>query len=173
MILMLGLFGRGILQNFAEGYIANNLSRFRVVHNMCFKKGYLSKLVDALEQQTSLSASDLEYWERKFNDFKNHDTAKNWDWAAFNLTDFLSRIAFERLTESFLTDEARRLVISNYDIASGNEERYLQALNWLVVEKSRQRREIKHLDLMSCIEDVREDISKGSDKSSSSTEMAC
>ena len=54
------------------------------------------------------------------------DKAKNWDWAAFNLADFLSRIAFERLTESFLTDEVRRLIISDYNITSGNEEQYLQ-----------------------------------------------
>lgn len=152
---------KGILQNFAEVYIIDNQSRFRVVHNMSFTRGYLSNLADANENQTSLSSSDLEYWEKKFNDFKNQDKAKNWDWTAFNLADFLSRIAFERRTESFLTDEARRLIISDYNITSGNEEQYLNALYNLAKEKSRQRREIKHLDLMSCIEDVRGDISKG------------
>jgi hypothetical protein len=152
---------KGILQNFAEVYIIDNQSRFRVVHNMRLARGYLSSLADANEKQTKLSSSDLEYWEKKFNDFKNEDKAKNWDWTAFSLADFLSRIAFERRTESFLTDEARRLIISDYNITSGNEEQYLNALYNLAKEKSRQRQEIKHLDLMSCIEDVKEDVSKG------------
>jgi hypothetical protein len=150
-----------VLQNFAEAYIIDGQSRFRFVHNMDFAKGYLYDLANASKRQTPLSSSDLEFWQKKFDDFKNSEKAKRWNWANFDLGDFLSTITFEKLDESSLRSEARRLLILNHDVASGNEQQYLNALYILVKDTSRQKQEIKQNDLISCIDSVKEDIAKG------------
>jgi hypothetical protein len=152
---------KGILQNFAKAYIIDNQSRFRLVYNMNFAKGHLSDLADALKKHTIPSFSDLEFWRKKFDDFKNQDKAKEWNWAAFDLADFITRITFERQSESFLTDEAHRLLISNHNITSGNEQLYVDAIFSLVIDKSRQKQKIKRKDLISSIESVKADISRG------------
>jgi len=53
------------------------------------------------------------------------------------------------------------LLISNYDITSGNEQRYLDAVYALVKDASRQKQEIRQNDLISCVQGVMEDIAKG------------
>jgi len=150
-----------VLQNFAEAYIIDGQSRFRFVHNMDFAKGYLYDLANASKRHAPPSSSNLEFWQKKFDDFKNSEKAKRWNWANFDLVDFLSRITFEKLNESSLRYEARRLLILNYDITSGNEQQYLNALYILVKDTSRQKQEIKQNDLISCIDSVKEDIAKG------------
>ena len=152
---------KGILQNFAQTYIIDNKSRFRLVYNMNFAKGHLSDLADASKKHTTPSSSDLEFWRKKFKDFKNQDKAKEWDWAAFNLKDFITRITFERQSESFLIDEAHRLLISNCNITSGNEQLYFDAIFSLVIDKSRQKQEITRKDLTRSIESVKAYISRG------------
>jgi hypothetical protein len=154
-------WARGILQNFAEAYITDNQSRFRLVYNMNFAKGHLSNLAAVCKKHATPSSSDLEFWRKKFDDFKNEDEAKEWNWAAFDLVDFLSRLTFERHSDSFLVNEARSLLISNYNITSGNEQQYLSAVFLLVEDKSRQKQEINRMDLIRCIESVKEDISRG------------
>lgn len=55
-----------VLQNFAEVYIKNPKNRFRLVHDMAFADGHLSKLDHACRSREVLSKSDLKYWKEKF-----------------------------------------------------------------------------------------------------------
>jgi hypothetical protein len=128
---------------------------------MSFAKGNLADLVNACNLHATPSSSNLEFWQQKFDAFKNLKKAKTWNWDNFSLADFLSKITFEKQSESSLKNEAHHLLISNCHITSGNEQQYFIALYCLVVDKSRQKQEIRYTDFVSCIERVKEDIAKG------------
>lgn len=155
-----------ILQNFAEAYIANPnpQTRFRLVHDMPFAEGFLSRLAKACQDQKQLPQKDFEHWQEKFREFRQQqENAKKkvWDWSSFELSDFLRRITFQQTSESELLEDIRHLLISNYDIASGNEGQYLWALYCYILLWSRDKTTIRHEDVTRVIEEVREDIAKG------------
>jgi hypothetical protein len=150
---------KGVLQNFAEVYLANPQSRFRFVHIKPFAEGYLSRLANANREKKQLSLSDLQYWRQKFNVFYSQNTAH--DWSSFDLSDFLSRITFEIVNEPFLIKETCRLLIANYGISTGNEAQYLNSLSWHTLTWSRDRKVIKYKDVLQLIESVRTEIAKG------------
>ena len=78
-----------ILQNFAEVYIQDPKSRFRLVHDMPFSEGYLSRLGQACGNRESLSEEDLKHWRTKFSEFREKQEQdkkrETWNWGAFDV----------------------------------------------------------------------------------------
>lgn len=154
-----------ILQNFAEVYLNEPKSRFRLVHDMDFSEGYLSSLDQSQKDRRPLSEKDLEHWKNKFSDFQKqqeqNDRKDVWNWAVFNLSEFLNRISFEKISDSELTEKMHLRLMENYDIVAGNEKQYLHALCWNVLLWSKDKAVIRQEDVVKIIENVREDIAKG------------
>jgi len=64
-----------VLQNFAEDFI-DGQSRFRFVHNMDFADGHLSNLANACRRHEPPSSTTIDFWQQKFDEFKNEENAK-------------------------------------------------------------------------------------------------
>ena len=75
--------------------------------------------------------------------------------------DFLNKITFEKVSEDFLEDEINKLVIKKFQIYTGNERQYIQALINLILVKSSSRLEITNQDIVELAESVKNDIAKG------------
>jgi hypothetical protein len=153
------LWEKQVLQNFVEVYLANPGSRFRVVCSTPLAEGYLSRLAHTSRERGVLSVSDLRYWQIKFDTLRLQNSTI--DWSSFDLGDFLSRITFEIVDESFLILDTQRLLIANYGISTGNESQYLNALSWNALLWSRDRTTIRHINVVQLIEAIKTEIGKG------------
>jgi hypothetical protein len=165
----------GVLQNFAEIYLKNPDSYFRIVHNMEFSQGHLSLLEKFCNEDGDLDKNNSVFWNKKFEELKTKQKEKveqlkinnteyqkwNWSWSNFNLMDFLNKITFEKVSEDFLEDEINKLVIKKFQIYTGNERQYIQALINLILVKSSSRLEITNQDIVELAESVKNDIAKG------------
>ncbi|WP_207688663.1 dsDNA nuclease domain-containing protein [Desulfonema limicola] len=154
-----------VLQNFAEVYIKNPKNRFRLVHDMAFADGHLSKLDHACRSREVLSKSDLKYWKEKFAKLQKEQEADEkkevWDWSLFDVAAFFQQINFEKTSGTELSAKIQTRLIEKYNITGGNEEQYASALYWNVFLWSKQRSIIHHQDLIKLIEAVKNDIAKG------------
>lgn len=169
------LWDSGVLQNFVEAYLKHPNSSFRLVYNMDLAKGHLSDLVDFSKNKGKLISSAYNYWKERFEEFQKEQKNKieesikktrdfshlDWDWSSFNLTDFFSKLSFERISEEYLNSEITHLIIDVYRISSGNEQLYIRSLIWYIIKNSRHKAKIKYQDLNKFIESIKEEIAKG------------
>jgi hypothetical protein len=152
-------WNQGVLQNFAETYLLEPASRFRLVHTTRLADGYLTRLAEANKAKGQLRESDLRYWTSRLDSFRAQKT--DWDWSAFRPRDFLRTVRFELVSEDFLVAEGARLLVADYGVLNGNERQYLEVINWYTVECSRDRRTIRAKDLLERIECVTDEIARG------------
>jgi len=152
-------WNQGVLQNFAETYLLEPASRFRLVHTTRLADGYLTRLAEANKAKGQLRESDLRYWTSRLDSFRAQKT--DWDWSAFRPRDFLRTVSFELVSEDFLVAEGARLLVADYGVLNGNERQYLEVINWYTVECSRDRRTIRAKDLLERIECVTDEIARG------------
>lgn len=84
-----------------------------------------------------------------------------WNWSAYDYDQFLSRLSFERVEKASLAMQIEDVLIKAYDITTNNISLYANSIKILCFEKMEQKAFISKKELDACIENVKNDISKG------------
>lgn len=148
-------WNKNILQNFIEVYLENPQATFRLVHNMNLADGNLKELASS-----SFTDTGLEYWRKKIEDYKN-STESNLNWKNFNIVDFLDSIKFEKLSEQDMEKDCKQIIIDKFQIDTGNEQQYMNTLHYKVFEWSKNRVAINSKDIITVIQEIKDDMAKG------------
>ncbi|MHB8277407.1 MAG: P-loop NTPase [Candidatus Humimicrobiaceae bacterium] len=146
-----------ILKNYLEVYLTDkkNCNRyFKLVYDMTVSKGNLSKLIDG-----RLDYKSKEYWDAKIRKIKSDNS--NWDWINFNYEDFYKQLRFEGLSKKDIVLKIERLIIDKFDIDTGSEKLFLDALFYNIFHKAQNREEIGRIELLNIIQNTKDDIAKG------------
>ena len=92
---------------------------------------------------------------------KIKESQTSWDWSQYNFEDFLSRLSFENLKKEIFEDEIEKALIQYHDISTDNLKLYVNSIKILCLKKMENRDLITRKELVSCVEAVKMDISKG------------
>lgn len=146
-----------ILNNFLEVYLIDkkNCNRyFKLVYDMTVSKGNLSKLIDG-----KLDSKSKEYWNVKIRKIQSENS--DWDWVNFNYEDFYKQLRFEGLSKKDIVIKIERLIIGKFNIDTGSEKLFLNALFYNIFHKAQSRGEIRYIELLNIIQNTKDYIAKG------------
>lgn len=151
-------FMKDILKNFLEVYLIENKVNifFQLIYDFEVAKGNLSKLI---ENPMNLNYKIKEYWKNQINKIKKENPTFAWE--NYNFDDFISRLIFTNSKKENIVKNIRKTFITKYEITSGNENLYVNGIYNMCFEKMKNRDIITYKDLVSLIQDIKDDISKG------------
>lgn len=136
-----------ILQNFYEAYKLDKNARFRLVHNTTFTKGKLEELGSG-----KFSEDMLNFWLEKFSAFN--------DISADELKGFFERIVFEKITESFLEYEIKKILFESFLVNHGTELTYIKAIFYNTYKWSKNKATITEKDVVDLFQSVKDAFSR-------------
>ncbi|MET3537662.1 hypothetical protein [Chryseobacterium limigenitum] len=132
----------GVLQNFAETYELNPISKFKLVYNMEISKGNLHSLIHKKELS--------DFWMAKLKTLKY----------SVNYQDFLQSISYEHKTSTELFNDILILLFKNWGINKGTEFQFLRSLFYNVFVWSKDRIIVTNIDINKLFQDVKDSYSK-------------
>lgn len=147
-------FLKDVLKNFLEAYLFDANHNFKLVYDFTVAKGNLSKLFD-----DKMDTSSNEYWKKIVQDIKDENF--QWNWTGFSFDRFIKRNSFERQYKSELSDKIEKLLIEKYDITTGNIDLFANGIKICCLEKMEQRESINQQQLNAIIQNIKDDINKG------------
>ena len=147
-----------VLQNFLEAYSENKNSTFTLVHCTSFAKGHMLNLIKFVLHGQKMPSDTFEYWRTKIHAYL---TEINISTDSIDILHFFQQLQFEKVSETELNHANEKAFIQNYDENNGNEKCYLTTLLWSMLDWSRERKLVSKKDIISVIENVKEDIAKG------------
>ncbi|MBG6063318.1 hypothetical protein IWX83_003128 [Flavobacterium sp. CG_9.1] len=136
----------GVLQNFLQVYVADSSSKFKLVYNFKVADGALRHLFEK-----KLTANSLQHWQLKLNGYYN---------TPFDLQAFFDNISFEKISFDEISNSITKLLFKHWNINIGTERQFVNALINNVLQWSKERKNINHLNVLSLFEDVKESYSK-------------
>jgi hypothetical protein len=136
----------GVLQNFLQVYLSDNNSRFRLVYNFKTADGALRHLFEK-----KLTPDAFAYWKSKLVNYSN---------IPFNVKDFLEKVSYERIALTEITESITKLLFKHWNVNSGTERQFLNALAYSVLEWSKARETIANRDVIALFYDVAHSYSK-------------
>lgn len=140
----------GIVKNLLDVYVSAPTSKFKIVSNQHVPGGKVGDIKYANIKQLPLSQKTFEFWAIKIRAIQSSLSDEQ-------ITDFLSKIQFDRKTEAELEEDSLKLLIKNYDIVQGNERHFYVSLSWTILEWSKIKKEIIREDLIKAIEQIKDD----------------
>ncbi|MBW8523845.1 hypothetical protein K0U91_01220 [Chryseobacterium chendengshani] len=132
----------GVLQNFAETYMINPESQFKLVYNMEISKGNLHDLIH--------NRDISEFWITKLQTLNKNIIYE----------DFLLRISYEHKTSNDLFNEILVLLFKNWQINKGTEFQFLRSLFYNVFIWSQNRSTVTNNDINILFQDIKDSYSK-------------
>jgi len=138
----------GVLKNYLQVYRINPNSRLLFVHNSKISKGNLSEL-----ESKNLSKNCIQYWKEKF-------VSSRIDISGIDFENFLSKINFEKVSESNVRRLCIQELIKRFNLNEGTENQYLYALFNNAFLWSRDKAIIRLFDLEKVIQSVTDSFSK-------------
>ena len=85
----------------------------------------------------------------------------SWNWSNFVFDDFIQRLSFENVKKDSLEKSIEASLIKNFDINTDNISLFANGIKLLCFDKMESRSEISHHEITQCIEEIKFDISKG------------
>ena len=147
-------FLKDVLKNYLEVYLIDKNRKFKLIYDFQVAKGNLSKLFDS-----SLDATSNTYWEKIIEQIKEENPF--WNWNDFSYDSFISKLSFEKIEKSTLSQKIEKLLIGTYDILTDNISIFANGLKICCLEKMEQRNSINKNELDTLIFNIKDDISKG------------
>jgi hypothetical protein len=135
-----------VLQNFLQVYLADNSSKFRLVHNFKVADGALRHLFEK-----KLTINSLQHWQSKLNDYCN---------TPFDIQDFFDKITYERISFDEITSNIKQLLFRHWNINIGTERQFTNALVNSILQWSKERQKITHINIYKLFGDIKESYSK-------------
>lgn len=150
-------FFDSIMKNYLEVYLAdeNDSNRkFTLVYDAEIAKGNLSKLINK-----KLDDKSKEYWSGKIQKIRKENSTWNWD--KFKFEQFYSKLEFKNLKTQDLIDKINDLIIRRFEISTGNEVIFMNALFYNIFHMAQERKIITNNILKNLIQNTKDAISKG------------
>lgn len=135
-----------VLQNFLKVYLAQSSSKFRLVYNFKISDGFLNQLFE-----NKHTANSLEYWQAKLESSCD---------ITFDCQDFFSKISYERISFDEISNSIIQCLFKHWNINTGTERQFINALVNNVLEWSKERKTINHQNVHALFEDVKDSYSK-------------
>jgi hypothetical protein len=136
----------GILQNFLNVYLLDPSSKFRLVYNMKISDGQLKNLI-----QHNLDNRNLYFWKQKLS---RHTSSE------FDILSFFNSISYEHQSEQELSILCTKLLFEKWDITKGTEMQYFKSLFYHVLDWSKNRNTITHIDVIKLFAEIKDQHSK-------------
>lgn len=143
-----------VLKNFLEAYLLDQNRSFKLVYDFPVAQGNLQKLFDG-----KLDCNSYTYWKSVISKIQKEQNL--WNWSAYDYDQFLSRLSFERIEKPSLAMKIEDVLIKAYGITTDNLSLYANSIKILCFEKMEQKAFVSKKELDACIENVKNDISKG------------
>ncbi|MGL5042172.1 MAG: ABC transporter ATP-binding protein [Culicoidibacterales bacterium] len=147
-------FLKDVLKNYLEVYLIDRNTKFKLVYDFEIAKGNLSKLIE-----NNLDVSSNNYWIGIIDKIKEETPL--WNWSDFSYSNFKSTISFEKKRKKDLSKEIEMLLLSSYDITTGNIKLYANGIKIYCLEKMEQMCSIDKSGLENLILSIKDDISRG------------
>ena len=147
-------FMKPVLKNFLEVYLVDKDRNFELVYDFPVANGNLNKLFN-----NKLDNLSKQYWKNIIEEIKNSNS--NWDWGNYNFDDFISALSFKNVPKTALEDKIENSLIKKYNITTDNLSLFANSIKIFCFNAMQQRSTIYISDLEHCIEEVKNDISKG------------
>lgn len=148
-------FMDSVLKNYLEAYLIDKNRNFKLVYDFSVTTGNLSKLFFG-----NLDKNSKEFWKIKIDSIKKETSL--WNWNDFDFEDFIQRLSFENVKKDFLEKSIEDLLIKNFEVDVDNFLLFANSIKILCFDKMERRGEISYHEIIQCIENVKFDISKGS-----------
>ncbi len=145
-------FADKILPNLLEVYDKVRDAHFTIVSNVHLDKN-LAEL-KSLKFGKTLSEKAFTFWCEKIK-------ALGYTFDEATVRHFLNIISFERKTQDDLLSEIQKILILKFNIVNANESQFIHALFYAVLEWSKQKAIVRKEDVYTVIQDVYDDISRG------------
>lgn len=147
-------FMKPVLKNFLEVYLVDKDRNFELVYDFPVANGNLNKLFN-----NKLDNISKQYWKNIIEEIKSSNS--NWDWGNYNFYDFISALSFNNVPKTALEDKIENSLIKKYNITTDNLSLFANSIKIFCFNAMQQRSTIYISDLEHCIEEVKNDISKG------------
>jgi len=147
-------FLKDVLKNYLEIYLWDKSRKFKMVFDFSVANGNLRKLIDGNMDEKSTT-----YWNKIIDEIRAQNL--NWNWEGFDSSKFISNLNFEYFRQESLISEIEQLLISQYDIATGNERLVANALLYLCLVKMKERSYLSKAELDILIQNIKDDIDRG------------
>jgi len=147
-------FFHSVLNNFLEAYLIDSKRSFKLVYDFSVATGHLSKLFDG-----KMDESSRKYWKEVIEKIKKENSHWNWDNYCFD--DFISKVSYENIRKTTLENDVETALISNYDITTSNINLFVNSMKVFCLDKMENREAVLLSDIRKCLEEVKFDISKG------------
>ncbi len=147
-------FMKPVLKNFLEVYLVDKDRNFELVYDFPVANGNLSKLFN-----NKLDNPSKQHWKDTIEEIKNENS--NWNWENYNFDDFISSLSFNNVPKTALEDKIENSLIKKYNITTDNLSLFANSIKIFCFNAMQQRSTIYISDLEHCIEEVKNDISKG------------
>lgn len=148
-------FMDSVLKNYLEVYLIDKNRHFKLVYDFSVAAGNLSKLFSG-----NLDKNSKEFWKTKIDNIKKETSL--WKWSNFDFEDFIQRLSFENIKKDSLETSIEDSLIKSFEINTDNISLFANGIKLLCFDKMENRGEISHHDITQCIEEIKLDISKGS-----------
>lgn len=148
-------FMDSVLKNYLEAYLIDKNRYFKLVYDFSVAAGNLSKLFSG-----NLDKNSKEFWKTKIDNIKKETSL--WNWSNFDFEDFIQRLSFENIKKDSLETSIEDSLIKSFEINTDNISLFANGIKLLCFDKMESRGEISHHDITQCIEEIKFDISKGS-----------
>lgn len=146
-----------IMKNYLEVYLADENYRnrkFTLVYDADIAKGNLSKLINK-----KLDDNSKKYWLEKIQ--KIMKETPTWRWDNFKFEEFYNKLEFENFKKEDIISKINELIIKKYEISTGNEIIFMNALFYNIFHMAQERKIITNDILKNLIQDTKDAISKG------------
>lgn len=148
-------FLKDVLKNYLEIYLWDKSRKFKMVFDFSVANGNLKKLIDGNMDEKSTT-----YWNKIIDEIKAQNL--RWNWEGFDSSKFISNLKFEYFRQESLISEIEQLLISKYDIVTGNERLVANALLYLCFVKMKERSYLNKAELDNLVQNIKDDIDRGS-----------
>lgn len=138
----------GVLQNFFEVYKLQPNSKFKLVHNTKISKGFLSEI-----SSISIREKAIRYWKNKF-------LKSGIDISDVEFVDFLKSIQVIKADENTLKNRCLEILIKEFEISTGTEIQFFNALFNQVFIWAKERETIDSNNIASLFQQVKDAFSK-------------
>ena len=147
-------FMDSVLKNYLEAYLIDKNRYFKLVYDFSVAAGNLNKLFSR-----NLDKTSKEFWKTKIDNIKKETSL--WNWGNFDFEDFIQRLSFENVKKNSLEKSIEDSLIKNYEITTENISLFANGIKLLCFDKMESRGEISYHEITHCIEEIKFDISKG------------
>lgn len=135
-----------VLQNFLQVYLVDESSNFKLVYNFKVADGALRQLFEK-----KLTDNSLQFWQSKLYTYSD---------IHFDVKDFLNKIAYQRMSFDEISTSITQLLFKNWNVNTGTERQFVNALVNNVLQWSKERKTINHQNVLNLFEDINESYSK-------------